>query len=256
MEHFNIPLSTPLPESKDAQEDRYLLEGPRSRTAEFLRVLRIMREFVRGFRALHFIGPCVTVFGSARFGEAHAYYEQARKIGAAVSGMGFSIITGGGPGIMEAANRGAQEAGGQSIGCNIILPVEQAPNPYLDRIVTFRYFFVRKVMLVKYSQAFIILPGGFGTMDEAFEAATLMQTAKIHNFPVIFIGTEYWDRLFRFLREDMVGAGTIDKTDVGKFLLTDSVAEVVKHLEACPSSPINESKRKPKTAQRSWHINP
>ncbi len=240
---------------KDVREERELLAGPRSPIAEFWRVLRIVREFVRGFRALHRVGPCVTVFGSARFGEGHAYYELARSVGRAVSESGFGMITGGGPGIMEAANRGAQEAGGLSIGCNIMLPEEQQPNPYLDRTITFRYFFVRKVMLVKYSQAFIILPGGFGTMDEAFEAATLIQTAKIHDFPVIFVGTDYWDRLFRFLREDMIPAGTIDEADVGQFVLTDSVPEVIECLQACPSSPIGESPGKGKGVRRRWELN-
>lgn len=151
---------------------------------------------------------------------------------------------------MEAANRGAHEAGGTSIGCNIILPHEQEPNPYVDRTVTFRYFFVRKVMLVKYSQAFIILPGGFGTMDEAFEAATLIQTGKIHNFPVIFMGVDYWDRLFRFLREDMLEQGTISEPDYNLFHLTDSIEEVVQLLESCPSSKV--AKTKPMKPARQW----
>ena len=243
----------PIPaRPKDVREDRVLLAGPRSRTAEFLRVMRIVREFIRGFRALHFVGPCVTVFGSARFEPGHRYYELARKIGGAISDLGFATITGGGPGIMEAANRGAKEAGGRSIGCNIILPHEQVPNPYIDLTVTFRYFFVRKVMLVKYSQAFVIMPGGFGTMDEAFEAATLIQTAKIQDFPVIFVGTEYWDRLFRFLREDMVSEGTINEAEYGLFKLTDSVDDVVKILERCPSSRDTATDRQP--ARRRWEV--
>src|SRR6476661_3661458 len=177
------------------EEERSLLEGPRSRTAEFFRLLRILREFIRGFRALHFVGPCVSVFGSARFQENHRYYRMAQDAGAVIARLGFTTMTGGGPGIMEAANRGAKEAGGMSIGCNIILPKEQQPNRYLDHVVTFRYFFIRKLMLVKYSQAFVILPGGFGTLDEAFEAATLIQTAKIFDFPVVFAGIEYWQPL-------------------------------------------------------------
>jgi uncharacterized protein (TIGR00730 family) len=216
------------------EEDRYLLEGPRSRTAEFFRLLRILREFIRGFRALHFVGPCVSVFGSARFAENHRYYQLGREIGSAIARLGFTTITGGGPGIMEAANRGAKEAGGISIGCNIILPKEQAPNPYLDHVVTFRYFFVRKVMLVKYSQAFVILPGGFGTLDEAFEATTLIQTSKIFDFPVIFAGVDYWQPLFDFLRDGLLAAGTISPEDFDRLVLTDSVEQVVAELMQCP----------------------
>lgn len=216
------------------EDDRRLLEGPRSRTAEFLRLLRIMREFVRGFRALHFVGPCVSVFGSARFDEAHPYYQMGREIGAAIARLGFAVITGGGPGIMEAANRGAKDAGGYSIGCNIVLPKEQAPNPYLDRVMTFRYFFVRKVMLVKYSQAFVIMPGGFGTVDEAFEAATLIQTRKIFDFPLIFVGVSYWQPLFDFLRDGLLAAKTIDSEDFDRLVLTDSIDDVVSELMNCP----------------------
>ena len=225
------------PRPQDIREDRQLLEGPRSRTAEFFRVLRIAREFIRGFRALHFLGPCISVFGSARFDEHHRYYQLARQIGSELARLGFTVITGGGPGIMEAANRGAKEAGGRSVGCNIILPHEQRANPYLDKVIMFRYFFVRKVMLVKYSQAFIIMPGGFGTMDEAFEAATLIQTGKIHDFPVVFMGVEYWQPLFDFLRERMIHEKTIDPGDMSRFVLTDSIEEVLAQLERCPSKP-------------------
>jgi hypothetical protein len=218
-------------------EDCYLLEGPRSRTAEFFRLLRIVSEFFHGFRQLHFVGPCVSVFGSARFSEGHPYYELGRDVGKMVANLGFTTLTGGGPGVMEAANRGAREAGGRSIGCNIELPKEQPPNPYIDKVVSFRYFFVRKGMLVKYSQALVILPGGFGTMDEAFESATLMQTGKIFDFPIVFVGRAYWQELFDFMREKMVAAGTIDEADYEHFVLTDSVEEVATCLERCPSHP-------------------
>ena len=182
------------------------MEGPRSRLEEFFRVVRIGIEFIRGYRALHWTGPCVTVFGSARIGEGDPYYDLARRAGAELARLGFTVMTGGGPGIMEAANRGAKDVGGRSIGCNIVLPVEQQPNPYLDKMVLFRYFFVRKVMLVKYSQAFLIFPGGFGTMDEAFEAATLIQTGKIHQFPLIFVGVDYWQPLFDVLQSTLLKA--------------------------------------------------
>jgi uncharacterized protein (TIGR00730 family) len=188
-----------------------------------------MREFIRGFRALHFVGPCVTVFGSARFKEDHPYYDLARKVGARLSHIGFTVMTGGGPGIMEAANRGAKEAGGTSIGCNIILPHEQEANPYLDRVVTFRYFFVRKVMLIKYSYAFVVLPGGVGTMDELFEAFTLIQTKKILDFPVVLMGKDYYQPLIDYLKR-MVEAGTISPEDLDLLRVTDSVEEAMSHV--------------------------
>ncbi|MEX0703488.1 MAG: TIGR00730 family Rossman fold protein [Planctomycetales bacterium] len=231
-------------------EDRYLLEGPRSRTAEFFRLVRIMGEFLRGFRALHFVGPCVTVFGSARFGESHRYYRLARDVGAALARQGFTVLTGGGPGIMEAANRGAKDAGGRSIGCNIVLPAEQRPNPYLDKVVTFRYFFVRKVMLVKYSQAFVIMPGGFGTLDEAFEAATLIQTGKVVDFPVIFMGRDYWRPLFDFLEQTMIAERTIAQADFSRIILTDSVDDMLAPLCQCPSRP--PAPEEEPTAPRKW----
>ncbi|UCE87142.1 MAG: TIGR00730 family Rossman fold protein [Deltaproteobacteria bacterium] len=204
-----------------------LLEGPQSRRQELLRALRIFSEFVRGFRALHFVGPCITVFGSARFGESHPYYTLARDMGNRIARAGFSVMTGGGPGIMEAANRGAREAGGYSIGCNIELPREQEPNAYLDDWVTFRHFFVRKVMLLKYSYAFVAFPGGFGTMDEIFETATLIQTGKIANFPVVLLGSDYWEPLIRFVRDRMVAEGTIGADDAELVRLTDSPEEGV-----------------------------
>lgn len=232
-------------------EERRMLEGPRSRLAELFRLGRILREFIRGFRALHFVNPCVSVFGSARFAAGHPHYELGRQVGAAIAREGFTVMTGGGGGIMEAANRGAREAGGKSLGCNIILPKEQAPNPYIDQLVTFRYFFIRKVMLMKYSQAFVILPGGFGTMDEAFEAATLIQTRKIFDFPVVFMGVEYWKPLFDFLRDSMVPQKTIDPIDLDRLLLTDSVEELVATLRTCP---FKVFEGKPLEFKRRWWL--
>jgi uncharacterized protein (TIGR00730 family) len=225
----NVPEVAEAPPLPQSREERVFLEGPHSRSWELGTVLRIMREFIRGFRVLHFVGPCVTVFGSARFKSGHEYYELARSIGAALTDVGFTVMTGGGPGIMEAANRGAREAGGRSIGCNIRLPAEQAPNPYLDRVVTFNYFFVRKVMLVKYSYAFVVMPGGVGTMDELFESFTLIQTRKIREFPVVLMGRSYWKDLLELL-DGMVMAGTIDVADLNYLLVTDSVDEAMAHI--------------------------
>jgi uncharacterized protein (TIGR00730 family) len=185
---------------------------------------------LRGFRTLHFVGPCVTVFGSARFTENHPYYQLARTVGQGLARLGLTVMTGGGPGLMEAANRGAKDVGGFSVGCNIELPAEQKLNAYLDRAVTFRHFFVRKVMLVKYSYAFVILPGGFGTMDEFFEAAVLIQTKKIQSFPVVLMEKNYWRPLVTLLHE-MVRAGTIDEDDLRLCLFTDSVDEAMAHIE-------------------------
>ncbi|HYE74022.1 MAG TPA: TIGR00730 family Rossman fold protein [Blastocatellia bacterium] len=212
------------------RDERYFLEGPRSRKAEFFTVLRVVREFIRGFRVLHFVGPCVTVFGSARFAPDHPYYKLAEQVGAQLSNLGFTVMTGGGPGIMEAANRGARAAGGPSIGCNITLPHEQKPNPYLDKWVEFRYFFVRKVMLIKYSYAFIVMPGGVGTMDELFEALTLIQTKKIKDFPMVVMGRDYWQPLVALL-ERMVVEKTIDANDMKLLLFTDSVEEAMEHIK-------------------------
>lgn len=209
--------------------ESYFLEGPHSRVKDFRFTLHVMREFIKGFRVLHFVGPCVAVFGSARFGEEHPYYRLGVEVGRAVANLGFGVMTGGGPGIMEAANRGAKEAGGLSVGCNIRLPHEQHTNKYLDRSVTFEHFFVRKVLMFKYSYAFIVLPGGMGTMDELFEALTLVQTGKIKEFPIILIGKEYWKNLMDML-DIMVKNQTIRKEDLDIFLLTDSVEEAISHI--------------------------
>ena len=176
------------PSSTPDSDERLLLQGPHARRHELRQAVRIFSECIRGFRALHFVGPCVTVFGSARFDAAHPYYALGEEVGAKLAEIGVTVMTGGGPGLMEAANRGARRAGGRSIGCNIQLPKEQQPNPYLDRMVEFRYFFVRKLMLLKYSYAFVALPGGFGTLDEIFETLVLIQTGKIKRFPLVLLG--------------------------------------------------------------------
>ena len=216
---------TPVP----TQEIRFL-EGPQSRRFELLGAFRVFCEMFRGIRSFHFLGPCVTIFGSARFPEGHPHYELAREMGRRIARAGFTVMTGGGPGIMEAANRGAREVGGRSVGCNIVLPMEQAHNRYLDHWVTFRYFFVRKVMLVKYSYAFVVMPGGFGTMDEVFETVTLIQTGKIKNFPIVLMGVEYWAAL-RELLERMVMEGTIDPADVRRLVFTDVPDEAMRVID-------------------------
>lgn len=227
----NSPNARPWRVGAGHPELRRFLAGPASRLVELLRVGRIAAEFIKGFRALHFAGPCVTVFGSARFKEGNRYYEMAREVGARVAGLRMTVMTGGGPGIMEAANRGAREAGGKSLGCNIVLPIEQHPNPYLDRFITFRYFFVRKVMLVKYSYAFVVMPGGFGTLDETFEALTLVQTGKMLSFPVILMGVDFWSPMIEFLRQRMLVAGTIGEADLDLITLTDSPDEAVEQIK-------------------------
>src|ERR1043165_743794 len=211
------------------RNERVFLEGPPPRKWELWTLLRITWEFIGGFRTLHFVGPCVTVFGSARFKEDHPFYAMAREVGSKLTDIGFTVMTGGGPGIMEAANRGAKEAGGISVGCNIILPREQAANPYLDYVVSFRYFFVRKVMLLKYSYAFVVMPGGVGTMDEMFEALTLIQTRKISEFPVVLMGVEYWQPLLDLLKR-MVDAATISAEDLNLVKVTDSIDEAMAHI--------------------------
>jgi uncharacterized protein (TIGR00730 family) len=212
------------------QSERHFLAGPTRRLSELWLAIRFFAEFIRGFRALHFAGPCVTLFGSARFGEDTAYYDLARRTARQVGRAGFTVMTGGGPGIMEAANRGARDAGAFSIGCNIELPAEQQPNPYLDRYVVFRHFFVRKLMLVKYSYAFIAMPGGFGTLDEVFEVATLIQTRKIENFPCVLMGVDYWAPLRAFIEQTMIPAGTIARGDAAMLLFTDDPEEAVRWI--------------------------
>jgi len=211
--------------------DEIFLDGPNSRFAEFCTLLRVMRDFLHGYRALHFVGPCVTVFGSARIKPDDPHYELARKMGAAIARLGFTVMTGGGPGIMEAANRGAKEVGGRSVGCNIELPFEQSSNMYLDRCVRLHYFFVRKALLVKYSYAFVVMPGGVGTLDELFEALALIQNEKIKDFPVVIMGTDYWRQLIGFI-EQMAQRGKISPSDLHLIFATDSVEEAIAHIRA------------------------
>jgi uncharacterized protein (TIGR00730 family) len=220
-------------EAQEAHADqiRFLL-GPQPRGFELGKAFEIFCELMRGFRTFHFLAPCVTVFGSARLGEVSPQYALSREIGERLARAGFTVMTGGGPGLMEAANRGAKDVGGISVGCNIELATEQRPNAYVDRWITFRHFFVRKLMLVKYSYAFIAMPGGFGTMDEIFEVAVLVQTHKIKQFPLVLIGREYWAPLLDFLRDRLLGAGMIDSIDFQRIQVTDSPEEAVRFVTA------------------------
>ncbi len=224
------------------------LEGPKSRGYELWFAIRVFWQFIKGFRSLHFLGPCITVFGSARFPESNEYYGVARNMGKRIADLGFTTMTGGGPGIMEAANRGAFESGGKSVGCNIQLPFEQKPNPYLNKTITFEHFFVRKVLLVKYSYAFIIMPGGFGTMDEFFEILTLVQTKTVTNFPIVLFGKKYYQPLMEMI-EWMVEQGTISKEDMSLVLLTDDEDEAFGHIQSYVST---HYKVKPR--QRRWWL--
>lgn len=213
---------------RNHSENRFLTER-QSRIGEFLFTLKVVKEFIKGFRTLHFVGPCVAVFGSARFKEDHHYYQLGREVGANVSRLGFTVMTGGGPGVMEAANRGAKEAGGFSVGCNIILPREQQPNKYLDKLVEFHHFFVRKVLMFKYSYAFVVLPGGVGTIDEMFEALTLIQTKKVSDFPVVLMGKNYWQPVIDQLKV-FDEHKTALHTELDSLLITDSLDEMTEYL--------------------------
>lgn len=215
--------------TRSHREGRFL-SGPLSRLEELQQLFLIFFECLKGFRRLHFVGPCVTIFGSARFNESHPYYRLTRRVAAEVAKLGFTVMTGGGPGLMEAANRGAKEAKGRSVGCNIILPKEQHPNPYLDLWLEFHYFFVRKLMLAKYSYAFIAMPGGFGTADEFFEINTLIQTGKTQDFPVILVGKRYWAPMLRMFKASMLKEGAIDQKDIDRILVTDSPKEVAAYI--------------------------
>jgi uncharacterized protein (TIGR00730 family) len=212
------------------EEERIFLEGPHSRTFEFIHAFHVFWEMLYGFRKLKFVGPCVTVYGSARFQEDHEFYLLAMEVGKVLAQKGFVVMTGGGPGIMEAANRGAREARGRSIGCNIKLPKEQHPNRYVDEWLEFKYFMVRKYMLAKYSYGFIAMPGGFGTLDELFEILTLIQTGKMKDFPVVLMGEEYWSPLRHLIEERLVNAKTIDAEDVNTLYVTDSPQEAANFI--------------------------
>jgi uncharacterized protein (TIGR00730 family) len=259
------PKANPSPESSltapPQRADEIFLEGPRSRFDELVTLLRVCLDFLRGFRVLHFVGPCVTVFGSARIGPDSPHYELARKMGAAIAQLGFTVMTGGGPGIMEAANRGARDVHGRSVGCGIRLPHEQRDNAYLDRSVTMHYFFVRKALLIKYSYAFVVMPGGAGTLDELFEALTLIQTGKIRNFPIVIMGLDYWRGLIDLIAK-MADAGTISRSDVQLIYATDSVEDAIAHIRDKAIAPfglklVRRMKRNfPWLGERGLTINP
>ena len=202
-----------------------LLQGPDRRRREFLQAVRVFCEMIGGFRALHFVGPCVTVFGSARTPEDSPHYRLGMEVGGALAEAGFTVMTGGGPGIMEAASRGAKEAGGRTVGCTIRIEGEEDANPYLDTCKEFNYFFVRKVMLVKYSYGFIVMPGGYGTLDEVFETATLVQTRKIQDFPIVLMGADFWKPMLGFMEETLVAKGMIDPEDFAAVTVTDDAHE-------------------------------
>jgi hypothetical protein len=214
------------------KEEIKFLSGPQTRGFELRLAIDIFLEFIRGFRKLHFVGPCVTVFGSARFKEDHPYYMLTREVGQKLAREGFTVMTGAGPGIMEAANRGAKDVGGRSVGANIYLPHEQKENDYLDTVVTFKHFFIRKTMLIKYSYAFIAMPGGFGTFDEIFETLTLIQTGKINDFPMVLIGVDFWRPLMEgVIRDRLLKEATISPKDIDLLFVTDSPDEAVAYIK-------------------------
>jgi len=209
--------------------------GKRDRADELESAIRVFLEFLHGYESLEVDRPCVTIFGSARFTPDHPYCRMAQELGGCLARSGYAVMTGGGPGIMEAANRGAYEAGGLSIGCSITLDFEQGPNPYLSHYVEFDHFFVRKAMMVKYSCAFVVMPGGYGTLDEVFETLTLIQTGKIRNFPVIAVGSAFWHELQDFMQRSLIPEGTISPEEMGLFTVTDSLQEAVDIIHAhCP----------------------
>lgn len=222
-------------QKKQKQEEKVkkeiqFFDEPQSRWKNFVYAVNVFFEFIKGFRALHFVGPCVTVFGSARFKEDHLFYKQARELSGRIAQLGFTIMSGGGPGIMEAANRGAKDVGGKSVGCNIILPHEQHHNAYLDKWVDIKYFFIRKMLLMKYSYAFVVMPGGFGTLDEFFDAITLIQTRKIKMFPIIIFDKKFYENIVAH-NEKMLKEGTVSEDDLSLYLVTDSIDEAIEFIK-------------------------
>lgn len=215
---------------KVIDSDQQFLDGPSSRGKEFSMAIKTFTQFIQGFRTLHFVGPCISVFGSARFKEDHPEYIKAKEMGAILAKMGFTVMTGGGPGIMEAANRGAYEAGGKSVGVGIKLPHEQEMNPYIHSGLVLDYFFIRKVLLVKYSYAFVIFPGGFGTLDELFETLTLIQTDILHDFPVVIVGKEFYSEITAMI-DRYIKEKTISPEDRNLIFFTDDVNEAAEYIE-------------------------
>ncbi len=210
-------------------EESSFLQGPRNRIKELWFTFKVQYHFIKAFRKLHFIGPCVTVFGSSRFDSTNFYYKKAEEVGSALANLGFTVMTGGGSGIMEAANKGAYEAGGYSVGCNIVLPKEQKPNAYLHKWINIPYFFIRKFLLMKYSFGFVVMPGGIGTLDELFEALTLIHTKMIKHFPIVIFGKEYHKELYHHIKL-MAKNESIGKEDMKLLFMTDSVEELIEHL--------------------------
>lgn len=223
-------MQDPSDRTPGSQREAEWLRGPDDLLTDFGRAVTVFNEFVHGYRALLDLGPTVTVFGSARLKEGSPYYELTRSVARRLAESGFTVMTGGGPGIMEAANRGAKEGGGLSVGCNIELPHEQEPNPYLDRSLTFDYFFVRKVMLVKYSSGFLFMPGGLGTLDEVFETLTLMQTDKLKGFPCVAMGVDFWRPLIDFAERSMLATGTLSPGEI-ELELTDEPQAAVDYIQ-------------------------
>lgn len=238
------------PQYRLSKSESLFVQGLLSRFRDFVFIFKVQFNFIKAFSKMHHIGPCVTVFGSARFGPETNHYKNAEKIGAAMAKLGFAVMTGGGPGIMEAANKGAYEAGGYSVGCNIILPVEQNPNPYLHKWINIPYFFVRKVILIKYSYAFVVMPGGLGTLDELFEALMLIQTKMIANFPVVIFDCKYHKELYRHI-EIMVEQESISAEDMKLLFVTDSIEEMVEHIKKHTIKKFGLKKQKPK---RQWWL--
>ncbi|MCQ0110049.1 TIGR00730 family Rossman fold protein [Zhouia amylolytica] len=236
-----------IPKKTLVSSESLFVRGPLSRLRELLFSFRVQYHFIRAFRAMHFVGPCVTIFGSARFNKDSEHYKNAEHIGAALAKMGFTVMTGGGPGIMEAANKGAYLAGGKSVGCNIKLPLEQIPNPYLHKWINIPYFFVRKVILVKYSYAFVVMPGGMGTLDELFESLTLIQTKIIENFPVVIFDSDYHKELCHHIHR-MEEEESISKKDRELLFVTDSVDDLIRHIDkfAIKKYDLKEKPAKPK----------